>query len=597
MEHPLTMQKANGTDILNWFASGAKEVIASIRYLNNINVFPVADGDTGSNMAATLKAMVERPGKITAFNQMMERISKCGLSGARGNSGTIFASYISGLAAEATAFEAVGVEEFSAIAYKATAQMYRAVETPMEGTLISVIRDWAMHLASTCKNHKSFQTLFHDAYQAAAISLEKTKEQLAVLKKTNLVDSGAAGFVRFLKGINQFFLGAASDIHLESEELLPVPIDDQAETSLYRYCTEALVEIKAADKSASERIKAMLKPLGDSLIVTGERLIKVHIHTDHPEIIMERLHCFGTLVYQKADDMHLQASLRSGVKHSIGLVTDSIADLPEDWKLNHQIDTLPLGVLIGQEIYLDKRTISLNHLFQAMDAVENYPTTSQAEPDRVSAILSDMLDRFDSLIVLSVSSHMSGTYQGYVKAAEALKDRGKTITIIDTKLNSGAQGLVVKQAAEWIAAGHTHEMVVSKINDLIPKTKIYVCLNTLAYAVRGGRVPNTIGRLGLKIGLRPIMTIDANGKGTAFGASLSQRGLTKKIIKLAEKTVKTAGIAAYSIVHGGNLPLANEYASLLTRMTGREPEFIAEISSAVAIHAGPGTVALCLIEG
>ena len=597
MEHPLTLQKANGNDIFNWFASGTKEVIASVRYLNAINVFPVADGDTGSNMAATLKAMVERPGQTAAFNQMIEEISKCGLSGARGNSGTIFASYISGLAAEAKAYEAVDIEEFSNIAYKATEQMYRAVETPMEGTLISVIRDWAAHMVRTCKQHKSFQTLFHDAYQAAAASLEKTKEQLAILKKTNLVDSGAAGFVRFLKGMNQFFSSAIHQKQWDQDMDLAMPIVENSESSQYRFCTEALVELSEENGPYIDHIRAMLKPLGDSLIVAGDKLLKVHIHTDHPELVMERLHTFGTITYQKADDMHLQESLKRGVKGSIGLITDSIADLPEDIKLHYQNATLPLGVLIGQEIYLDKRTISLNQLFLKMEKEEDYPTTSQAEPERVSSLISDMLDRFDSLIILSVSSHMSGTYQGYQKAAQALSDKGKQISIIDTKLNSGAQGLLVKQAAQFIEAGYTHDQVVSGIKGMIPKTKIYVCLNTLAYAVRGGRVPNTIGRLGMKIGLRPIMTIDANGKGTAFGASLSQRGLTNKIMKLAERTIKDKGIAAYSIVHGGNLALAEEYAAHLTRLTGFRPDFVSEISSAVAIHAGPGTVALCLVEG
>jgi len=597
MEYPVGKQKANGTDILNWFNSGAREVISSTRYLNAINVFPVADGDTGSNLAATLRAMVERPVRAIPFNQMLERISHSGLMGARGNSGVIFASYISGLALEGQAYEVIGVDEFSDIALRATVQMYKAVDNPVEGTLISVIRDWAAHLVKTSSNHINFQELFYDAYQVAVSSLEKTKEQLAVLRKTHLVDSGAAGFVRFLQGINRFFSGVSHDRPNEKEVYAPVSAG--AETSSpYRYCTEALLE---TDQDSSQDIllfiKEQLRPLGDSLIVTGYKQVKIHIHTDHPDMVMEKLQPFGQIIHQKADDMRLQESLSSGSRYSIGLVTDSIADLPEDFKLSHQIATLPLGVLIGQEEFLDKRTITLAQLFQAMEGFSDYPTTSQAEPGRVLDLLSTMLEKFDSLIVLSVSSHMSGTYQGFMKAAEALHPLGKRITVIDTKLNSGAQGLLVKKAAELIEAGFDHDAVTKTITSMIPRTKIYVCLNTLAYAVRGGRVPNTIGRLGMKIGLRPIMTIDRKGKGAAFSAAFSQRGLTRKIWRLLKKTMKTEGIIAYSIVHGGNLPLAKAYQEQLTRITGLEPAFISEISSAVAIHAGPGTVAVCFMKG
>lgn len=596
MESLTTGQKADGTDILNWFASGAREVVLSARYLNAINVFPVADGDTGSNLAATLKAMVEKPVRTDAFNQMIERISRSGLLGARGNSGAIFASFISGLAIESQAYEAVGVEEFSQIALRATDQMYRAVENPVEGTLISVIRDWASHLVKISARHKSFAELFRDAYGAACASLEKTKEQLSVLKKANLVDSGAAGFVRFLQGVNRFFAGTVQESPREAAEPMPAAFQAEAPSS-YRYCTEAVVDLAQKDGAAAEPIKALLRPLGDSLIVLGTTSLKVHIHTDHPAAVMEKLRGFGQLVYQKADDMRLQESLQAGARRKIGLVTDSIADLPEDFKLEHQIATLPLGVLIGQEIFLDKRTITLKQLFQAMEGFSGYPTTSQAEPGRVLELLGGLLDKFDSLIVLSVSSHMSGTYQGFTKAAKELSAAGKKITVLDTKLNSGAQGLLVKKAAELIEAGLDHEAVVEAINAMIPRTKIYVCLNTLAYAVRGGRVPDTIGRLGMKIGLRPIMTIDEKGKGTAFGAALSQRGLTRRILKMVEKTMRTKGIAAYAIVHGDNLPLAKSYQEELTRITGRPPEFVSEISSAVAIHAGPGTVAVCLTEG
>ena len=156
--------------------------------------------------------------------------------------------------------------------------------------------------------------------------------------------------------------------------------------------------------------------------------------------------------------------------------------------------------------------------------------------------------------------------------------------------------MLVKRAADLIEQHASHEDIIAQIKARIPRTKIYVCLNTLAYAVRGGRVPNTVGKIGMKLGMRPIMTLDKEGHGAAFGVAFSQKGLTQKIMKLVTKAMQSGGIEAYSIVHGDNLPLAEEYASQLTRITGIAPAFISEISSAVAIHSGPGTVAVCLTK-
>ena len=245
---------------------------------------------------------------------------------------------------------------------------------------------------------------------------------------------------------------------------------------------------------------------------------------------------------------------------------------------------------------MDKTTIKLKQLFDAMERPDEYPTSAQPEPARLKAMLTERLAQFDSLIVISVADKLSGTYQGWVKAARELSTPEKPITVIDSRLNSGAQGLMVKLAADMIAQGRTHEEIVQAIEARIPRTHIYVCLNTLAYAVRGGRVPNTVGKLGMRLGMRPIMTLDKHGHGAAFGVSFSQKGLTRKILALAQKAMRRNGIEAYSIVHGDNLPLAEMYRDQLKRIVGKEPEFITEISSAVALHAGPGTVAVCLTE-
>ena len=597
MEHRIDPQQASGLDVLRWFSSGATEVAAHRRYLNLINVFPVADGDTGTNLTVTLRAMVERSEPDPSFASMLNAISRSGLESARGNSGILFASYVNGLALESNPYERVSVREFARIAFAAVRHLYQAVEHPQEGTILSVIRDWAAYLNGNSERFLSFQELFESACNAARASLERTREQLSVLRRHNVVDSGAAGFVRFLEGINRVFSdGRPSFV---AEEPSEVPAAFEEETPAYRYCTEARVALgESAGESAeavAEAVRQALAPFGDSLIVTprGQQL-KLHLHTDRPDLVMELLEGFGEILEQKADDMTLQAALRSQPVGGIGLVTDSIADLPDEFLLQNRVSVLPLGVLVHGAAYLDKVTIRLKRLFTEMDRRGDYPTSSQPEPARIRALLAARLEQFDSLIVLSVAEPLSGTYQALAQAARELETPEKRITVINTRLNSGAQGLMVKLAADLIREGKPHDAVLQAIESHIPRTNIYVCLNTLAYAVRGGRVPNTVGRLGMALGLRPIMTLDAKGHGAAFGAAFSQEGLTRRIMRLVKVAVRRGGIEMYSIVHGGNLPLAEAYRDQIRALTGLEPAFISEISSAVALHAGPGTVAVCL---
>lgn len=601
MEYAPSVQRINGNDIVNWFRSGSQEVMRNRRRLNAINVFPVPDGDTGTNLATTLNAMVDRPMRDTSFSAILSALSDSGLTHARGNSGIIFASYVSGIAAEGSDYDAVSAEEFSQIAYRAVNHLYRAVENPVEGTMITVIREWASTLAHHSATLNNFAALMAEGYAAARVALQKTSGQLEVLRRNHVVDAGAEGFVRFLEGINRAISGqAASD---EPEEVPDVVISYvEEDASSHRFCTEVLVEAPETaapvdSDTLEDEIKHLLTPYGDSLIVSNQgRKTRVHIHTDTPALVVDDLKSYGAVREQKVDDMFLQASVREHRRHPVGILTDSIADLPEEFRLEHQIHMLPLGLILDDTVYLDKVTVQPSQISQDISRSEAYPTSSLPEPGRVRAFFEGLIDIYDSLIYVSVSSGLSGTYQAISRELKNIDLLGKQVTLIDSLVNSGTQGLLVKHAAEMLDAGASHDEVVAGVQELIPRSRIYVCLDTLEYAVRGGRVPDTIGKLGMKLGLRPIMSIDPEGKGTAFGAAFSQAGLTKKIRRMVMRQLEKGGIKAYAIVHVENAELAERYSRDLSALIGREPEFITEVSSIVAIHSGPGSVAVCLIE-
>jgi dihydroxyacetone kinase-like predicted kinase len=479
-----TSQTISGNEIINWFHFGAQAVKRQKKYLNAINVFPVADGDTGTNMVATLQAMVDHAPRISSFSTMMHRIAEAGMAHARGNSGIIFASYVNGMALSGPSHDRVNISQFAEIVHKAVDYLYHVVENPLEGTMISVIRDWASFLFKNHRRYDSLPDIMAAASGEAMAAVQRTTNQLKVLSKNKVVDSGAAGFAHFLDGIIRFIKGDSA-LEAQPQPAIPSLSMGEEESGPYTFCTELLLETGISPEvknppNIEKELKTLLHPYGDSLIVAAlENRARIHLHTDVPEQVVDRVKDFGKLLSQKADNMKLQNSIRKERRHPVGIITDTIADLPPEFMLKHQLMGLPLGIVMDETVYLDKTTIGLQQLFSAIPQTDEYPTSSQPEPARIREALEYGLENYESLIVIAVSSQLSGTYNAIKKELKQLDCSGKKVTVIDSHLNSGAQGLVVKHAAELLDQGLTHEETVQALKTMIPKTKIYVCLETI----------------------------------------------------------------------------------------------------------------------
>ena len=240
----------SGIEILNWFHSGARAVRRQKKYLNAINVFPVADGDTGTNMATTLQAMVDHSQHIPSFSTMIHRIAGAGMAYARGNSGIIFASYVNGMAINGASHESVTIRQFAGIVHKAVDYMYHVIENPMEGTMISVIRDWAAFLLQNHGQYERLKDLMSASCEKGMESVRRTADQLDVLRKNKVVDSGAAGFAHFLQGITRFMKGDRAEDPRPQPAIPPLAATDE-ESGPYTFCTEVLLETDASSAGLS----------------------------------------------------------------------------------------------------------------------------------------------------------------------------------------------------------------------------------------------------------------------------------------------------------------------------------------------------------
>ena len=182
------------------FIRGAHHVIERKEVLNKINVFPVRDGDTGSNLSSMMRSIIEMAENKVSVKTTLESVADAALYGARGNSGIIFAQYFRGLSESIEGDEAISVNDFAAACRCAAKYAYDAIENPVEGTMITVMREWGNVLTAECKRHTSLTEIFRNALNQVEIALERTKEQMPILKKANVVDSGAKGFTYFIEG-------------------------------------------------------------------------------------------------------------------------------------------------------------------------------------------------------------------------------------------------------------------------------------------------------------------------------------------------------------------------------------------------------------
>ncbi len=578
------------------FMAGAKEVLKQKNKLNEINVFPVADGDTGTNLASMMQTILNESKLDDTTRNSLKSIADAALIGARGNSGIIFAQYLNGFIIALSKEENdITLEQFIASIEEAVPYAYEAINQPVEGTMITLMREWGEFVVKIQDNVKDFTDVLSRSHTYLKERLEKTTDTLKVLKDNKVVDAGAKGFFHFIEGFMKFVkTGEMDDLYDDTfEEESKIPKNDgdwQAES--YRYCTEALItgqNLKAKD------IKVAMHPLGDSLVVAGnETKVRVHIHTDKPQDIFYRLRDFGHIEFQKVDDMKRQYELVHQRKHDTLLITDSIADLPQAYIDDHQIYQIPLNIMMEDSNYFDKLTITSERFYQFMDELDTYPSSSQPSPKQMENLLSYVSTYYKKIVILTVSAKMSGTYNVIHNAAKKIKEAD--IRVIDSMQNSGAQGLLVMKAQEMIEAGAKLDTIEQTMQSLRQKVKILVSVKTLKYMVRSGRVSKVTGIVGKIANLKPVISIDDTGEGIIFSKGLSLTSSNKKIQKHIEKIVKKSGIDRYAIVHAKAPKRAQSYEKTYTDIIGKAPLYTMDISTIVAMNAGIGTVAIAYLE-
>jgi len=568
----------DGQELYKAIIGGAKRLIMDKHDLNRINVFPVADGDTGSNMAFLMQTIINEAKPGLTVSDTLESVASASLSGSRGNSGLIFSEYLYGLYEHLRGKVTATIHDFSDAFRYATKKAYQAILNPVEGTILTVLRK----ASETEATQKDFGSYFGETLNVAKKALIETTEELAVLKASNVVDAGAKGFTDFIEGIHHYFVTGEFDMS-DIIQIEAAMEDIHIEESEERYCTEAL--IMNSNKSSDE-LKKLFASDGSSLIVSGRvDKTRLHIHTNHPDQFFLKLSEYGQIVEQKVDDMHRQLDAVRQPHPSIAILTDSIADVPEKLMDKYQIHLLPIGLLVDDVPYLDKVTISSETFYQLLKKADHF-SSSQPNQKQIERTLDFLLDHYKEVLIITVSSQMSGTYNAFVQYA---KDHPE-VKVFDSKQNSGAEGLVVLEAAKLVEAGKSTNEIIEQLTDFTKRTKIYVSVNTLKYMVKQGRVSKVTGLVAKLMNLKPVIGIDESGKGEIVQKALSLRGNVRQILKLVSK----GKVSQYIIVHSEAESRANKLAEKIEKITGFKPLYTMSISPVVSMNAGLGTIAVAL---
>lgn len=297
-------QKINGHDFYNMVVNASNRLLEESEYVNALNVFPVPDGDTGTNMSATFKAAVKEIEGLNSESiaETSKKLAKGALMGARGNSGVILSQILRGISKGLEGKTEVDTVEL-AIAFKEGSNAaYKAVMRPTEGTILSVIRAAAEAAIDT--DVKDVVDLMEVIVTEAKIMLDKTPDLLPALKKAKVVDSGGMGLYIILKGM---YDALKDDIKAEIKDIKPASAKMQGAQGTedidikFGYCTEFII---LADASKADKFRDEIIPMGDSQVVVGyEDVIKVHIHTNDPGAVLAKAVKLGELSKIKIDNM------------------------------------------------------------------------------------------------------------------------------------------------------------------------------------------------------------------------------------------------------------------------------------------------------
>lgn len=568
------------------------------RELNRINVFPVPDGDTGTNLSLTVQAIADhlRANESREFHVVAHEAAQAAVLGARGNAGMMLSHFLLGFSERVRGRARISSQEFGQAMRAGADRLQDALDRPVEGTILTVMRDTAG--AALEAKATDFHLLMQQLVREAQESLAGTPELLPALKKAGVVDAGAKGFVHLLEGVVEYIHGnplttleSAPDFSQSAPAVGTVEYPEEAER--YRFCTEALV--RGNDLPDQKTVREVLKEEGDSLIVIrSDGVLKIHIHTDEPEKVFSYLKGLGQLVTHKAEDMEAQHAVTERAarghltlaRRPVGIVTDSAADLPEEIIRAHGIKVVPMVLVRGEETLLDRVDITAQEFHDSLSAGGELPTTSQPPPGAFLEAYRRAAEEAEEVVGVFLGSNLSGTYRS--AEAAAYHFQGGRVHLVDSFGASLLTGLLVLKATELAELALPPLEIVEELNRIRRQSGVILTVDRFDRLLASGRVGRGKAWLGTLLGLKPVLEVPLDGKPIEpIGIAIGRARVKPAVLKAVRDRIPVgARKVRFGVMHVARPGIVEEVSSALRAEYGDVEILSAAATPVLATHTG-----------
>jgi len=558
--------------------AGVERVTAWADLLDEINVFPVADGDTGRNLVISLAPLR----RITLGREQTIREL---LLSARGNSGNIAARFLSGL------LMADALENMAAAIRQGRDRAWHAVHDPRPGTMLTI---FDALVAAMEEKPAAYDAVWRDRVVGwLEDAVRSTPELLPLLKTAGVVDAGALGVFIFLDGFFASLVGNGAvfrpitEIFRDHLKISPA-FREEGETGC---CIDTVLEICGDDADTAKRLAAV----GESVVVLRDGgYLKVHLHAPNGEKARGDLAAFGEVLRWSVDDLDAQvhAFRRRPSGQALHVMTDAAGSVNREQAAELGITLLSSYISIGERS-LPETHIAPEELYTAMRQGVKV-STSQASLFERHECYRSVLNRHPRVLYLAVGSVFTGNFAAATEWKRA-NDPEDRFTIIDTGAASGRLGLLAVTVARFARDTPDAEAVICFARDCVVRCEEYVFLDKLQYLAAGGRLSKSSAFFGDMLHMKPIISPQADGA-RKVGVVRDQAGQLRFALEKLEGALKREGKALIMIEHSDNAPWVTE--AVRPEIARRYPEaeiLLHPLSLTSGVHMGPGTWAVAFL--
>jgi DAK2 domain fusion protein YloV len=573
----------------DWVTAGRDEI-------NRINVFPVPDGDTGTNFSLTLRAVADALRALgdAPLPETARTMARAAVLGARGNSGMMLAHFLLGFSESLGDRASATATDVAEAVRSGSDRLYASLDDPREGTILTVAREAAAAAERAAADSPDIAEFMRRLLEEGEAALARTPQLMAVLREAGVVDAGGKGFVRMLEGVVRYIEGdpilAVAEPEADAAEVPAALVEVAAERD-FQFCTEVLV--RGEHLPPANEVRAAMHGFGGSVVVAAAGdILKIHVHTDSPEAVFSYAARWGRVETTKADDMRAQhRRLAHAERRAVAVVADTSADLPDPVLDRHHIALVPLQVVFGQETFRDRVELKPEEFYQRLRTSRELPTTSQPSPADFVRVLRDARAEADEVVAVLLSAALSGTFASAQAAVKAAGIGG--VHLVDSHSASLGLGMLALRGAELAEAGWGAGGIARELERVRGQAGMLLTVDRYDNLLRSGRVSRGKAWLAGMLDVKPILSLDAAGRVIPVDRVRGREQVVPRVLALLDRRLTPRPkVVRFGVAHAEAPETAERVRNALVAAYQPRECFVTLATGVLATHVGPGAWAI-----